>query len=476
MKTNVIKGFVMVLLLLCSFATRAEVTFFEDLSDSREYSKFFNSLESKNLNLVNADKTVKTSGFCAAVFHYAVNTKKLFKPKAVDLMQYCGAVVQISYLTDQVKANSFGEGVFRGGLVKGPTLAEFKQMGGKVNAVVVTQPKPAGVTATQVTSEQAKPAPVAAKAPKMIDYSSIISELKVKFDGLEKKSKDGDEKVAKDLKAAINKLSSMEDGLQKLQSGELTPEMEKVYSEKLETEMAKFKEKLSSLGEAVSVNMGQISVLKADVEALKSQNVTQANKDSAQDAKISASTPFGYSTIEYFFGTEAANEHSGILLACLVGILACITLIIYPFIFATRFSLEKVKTASDKKASDAVETADEAKTMATEAVHIAGSGVEFDAENISIEALSLLANDPNWISSGNAKQWICWYGNEQFIVKIWRDTKTPAGLVQTNIVRNSSSQQSSDPMSLKKLRSNIVNAITDPNGCRLQPVKKVKAA
>lgn len=455
-----------IMLMICSVSLAHADAPIEIWAKSRTsgYADFASAMKDKTWTA--EEGGFKIEGLCAVAYSAALGQKVIDKTLSPQL--YCNAFMK----RNGVGSNLVSEDMFRNYRWYLPDMQ-----------YVVSVTQPAKITAqaearlAKNTAQQNK-----AKAP-----DQQLTELKQKVATIAQRP-NNDEKTLRALKEAQKIISSLEGKVAMLQNRGLTSDMRRIISGLVEQQVTvvsvavdSINKRLSGLEEAVSANIDATNMLQSRVEAIEKQNAAQAAKDADQDAKINASTPFGYSTIEYLFGTKAANEHAGKLLTSLIGILAGIVLLVYPFVFTTRSNLNKVKATVKENgeiAIKAMETADEAKITVAEAVHVSGSEVEFDTDNISIGAISLLAIDPNWIGYEQAKQWICWCGDEQFSVKIWREKNTPSGLIQTNIVRNSVSQQPSDAMSPKKLRSNIISAIEDPKGRRLQPVKvnKAKAA
>ncbi len=82
--------------------------------------------------------------------------------------------------------------------------------------------------------------------------------------------------------------------------------------------------------------------------------------------------------------------------------------------------------------------------------------VEFDSGNPGLEVLETLPT-----GSEHAVFWKGKAHDGHFTVKIWREDSTPAGLVQTNIVRNADSGQLAEPIALKRLQKRIEAAVID---------------
>ena len=124
-------------------------------------------------------------------------------------------------------------------------------------------------------------------------------------------------------------------------------------------------------------------------------------------------------------------------------------------------------------AMKATETANEALEAVSETqdlVHKAAD-VTLDVErNASIEALAALPVGP-----AHAVFWYGTVGSRRFVVKIWKDKTTPAGSVETDIVRNAQSGQRADALSLKRLAQRIKTAALDGR-VQLTPVAVSAAA
>jgi len=84
------------------------------------------------------------------------------------------------------------------------------------------------------------------------------------------------------------------------------------------------------------------------------------------------------------------------------------------------------------------------------------SGVQFAPENLGVDELAELP-----MGRAHAATWLGHFDGKCFTVKIWREENTPAGLVQTNIVRNQGSAQLAEPLALKRLKARVVAAVLD---------------
>lgn len=84
------------------------------------------------------------------------------------------------------------------------------------------------------------------------------------------------------------------------------------------------------------------------------------------------------------------------------------------------------------------------------------SGVQFAPENLGVDELAELP-----VGREHAASWLGHFDGKCFTVKIWREENTPAGLVQTNIVRNQGSAQLAEPLALKRLKARVVAAVLD---------------
>lgn len=85
-----------------------------------------------------------------------------------------------------------------------------------------------------------------------------------------------------------------------------------------------------------------------------------------------------------------------------------------------------------------------------------GEGVKFDLTNPSTDTLEQLQ-----LGRQHAVKWTGRYENGHFTVEIWREETTPAGQVETNVIRSVATGQRSGPMSLKRLRQRLVAAVID---------------
>lgn len=96
------------------------------------------------------------------------------------------------------------------------------------------------------------------------------------------------------------------------------------------------------------------------------------------------------------------------------------------------------------------------------------SEVQFDSGNPGLEVLEALP-----VGGEHALFWKGRTSSGHFTVKIWREDSTPAGLVETNIVRNAESGQLAEPIALKRLKKRIEAAVIDG---RIPVVKMLAAA
>jgi vacuolar-type H+-ATPase subunit I/STV1 len=118
--------------------------------------------------------------------------------------------------------------------------------------------------------------------------------------------------------------------------------------------------------------------------------------------------------------------------------------------------LANTNSRVDGLASDVLEVQDNL------AIIGATAAVEFDSGNPGLEELETLP-----VGDEHAVFWKGRIATEDghadvhFMVKIWREETTPAGQVQTNVVRNADSGQQAEPIALKRLKKRIEAAVLD---------------
>ncbi|MEY3784007.1 MAG: hypothetical protein RLZZ230_329 [Candidatus Parcubacteria bacterium] len=347
-----------------SSATAGETIFEKTVSDDGAYGKFISALQ--KAKLLSPEGNIATKGLCTAAWEVAT-TKKLFAAGEIGPNSYCQAFLNYNYVGYLLKDGSISEQAFRShpGGWKLPTLAE-------ISVIKISVPEVKASAAAVVTPvKQVQPASV----PVVSKTSNNISELEKKFAKLQ--SKVGDNKqLASDLQKTELVITEMKKNMTKLQEKNFSPEQKLFILQLMDEKVLKLKDFHDSILSRLDTVEVKVTAVETKVSVLNQKFETLTQRLNIHEDQIQAGLPVGYQTLENLFGAEVANNAKYLLFA-LFGILTSIVLLVYPFVFATRSNLNKVKTTAEeahKKVKVAVETAIEAKTVAT------------DAEGIAIEA------------------------------------------------------------------------------------------
>lgn len=113
--------------------------------------------------------------------------------------------------------------------------------------------------------------------------------------------------------------------------------------------------------------------------------------------------------------------------------------------------LQTTQARTAKVLTRVAETANDALSLAT-----ASAEVVFDPANPGLEVLEQLP-----VGREHSVAWKGTFDKSHFVIDIWKESTTPEGQVQTNIVRNSQSGQLSEPMALKRLKQRVTAAVID---------------
>lgn len=136
------------------------------------------------------------------------------------------------------------------------------------------------------------------------------------------------------------------------------------------------------------------------------------------------------------------------------------------FVEGKENSAIRIAMGANETAREALEAVSETQDLVHKTADVA-----LDVErNASIEALAALPVGP-----AHAVFWYGTVGSRRFVVKIWKDETTPAGSVETDIVRNAQSGQRANAMALKRLEQRIKTAALDGR-VHLTPVAVSAAA
>lgn len=260
-------------------------------------------------------------------------------------------------------------------------------------------------------------------------------------------------------------LTAVESGLAALKRGELTPAMQESITKQVQGELqavfaeqAKQQEQLDALTGKVNGHENRLTKLEGWFDGLE-------NRVSANETDIGSNA----SAIDDLAETDSTLKHylAFVALGALLFGLFFIGLGLWQRRTAKQVrglknrqgelgnGLSVLRNDIDKIGADSDSTK-ELVEAATGASHDELSKVEIDYGDWPPEKL---ADMPK--SKENAVYWSATYEGVQYCIMIWRDSRTKAGLVKTNLQRSVDSGQLSDPIAIKRLTTRVKLAVLE---------------